>query len=103
MKKSWLFFIVLLSFVLFLSLGTQKAQAAEDAGMETFTIPAYVQVNGASESTPHPGTPAFHFNIWCSNSSIELYIVSNVVYTNGFGEFSGDLVCKVPSEQVEAL
>ena len=103
MKKSWLFFIVLLSFVLFLSLGTQKAQAAEDAGMETFTIPAYVQVNGASESTPHPGTPTFHFNIWCSNSSIELYIVSNVVYTNGFGEFSGDLVFKVPSEQVEAL
>ena len=65
MKKSWLFFIVLYSAVLFLSLGTQKSRAAEDDGMDTYTIKAYVQVNGVSESTPHPGTPAFHFNIWC--------------------------------------
>ena len=79
------------------------AAAPEAPKAETITIPAYVRVNGATESTPSPGSAVFHFKIWCSDASIPLNIISNAVTTSGFGEFSNNLVFTVPADRYEAL
>ena len=68
----------------------------------TFSIPAVVNIARASESVPDPGQNVFHFNVW-SDSGADIQLAGNAVYTNGTGEFRGDLVFTVPSSQLEAL
>ena len=100
MKKQVMLFLALFSFVLLVCAGTMRSKAAETD--ETITVPANVRVNGATESTPSPGNAVFHFKIW-NDAGVTMNVVSNAVYTNGFGDFAGNLVFTIPAGQLDAL
>ena len=109
MRKPKTLILILLSLVLLLNTGMGRARTAyvsdisyDESGNVIVTIPVRVTVNGAAPDTPSPGDAVFHFNIWPEDPSMPLTILSNAVWTNGFGTFYGNLVFSVP-ESYERL
>lgn len=110
MKKPKTMILMLLSLVLLLNTGMGRVRTPfvsdtsfDENGNIVLTIPARVNVSGADANTPSPGTAVFHFKIWMEDSSVPLTIVSDTVWTNGFGDFSANLVFTIPEEYMRAL